>query len=481
MRFFTKNTLGSLFFIFTVIFASSLFAECKVTILHFNDLHGFMRVPGKGLGGAERLAALVAKIDTENAKAGRHTLLLFGGDLISGTPVSEKFNGEAEFTFLNAIKTEAMVIGNHDFDFGIPALEKNMKRADFPILAANIIDRQNERLFTNATYVFPLEKDCRVGIIGLTLQNTPEMTGKDVSSLKFEDPVKTTSYYIGDMVEQSEIKVALAHIADATDNRLAKSIPEIDIIISGHDHPQAQGYCHSVNGTPICETPAKGRYLGRVDLSVNNGKVVVENKELIPVGKKSGKDRGIRKLLAPYFSAVDKDMATVVTKLSATLYYRPRTNTPKAEELGSVIADAMREQSKADVAMMNPGGLRKDINKGKVTKDDVFKALPFQNYVGVVELSGSELAEVVAWSEKSFNRSKYTKPLYWSGLEYKNQNGKLVIKVNGKPINDKDRYKLATVEFIAKGGDGYKMLAHKKFSSIGKLYRDVMITYLEKN
>jgi 2',3'-cyclic-nucleotide 2'-phosphodiesterase (5'-nucleotidase family) len=468
---------------FVVIFYSvSVSAnDCRVTILHFNDLHGHLEAPNKGLGGAARIGSLVIKIEQENIKSGRHTLLLMGGDLFSGTPVSNEFEGGAELKFLEAIGTEAMVLGNHEFDFGVKNLKKKIKSTQMPILAANVIDKTTERLLGMATYVFPLAPGCRVGLMGLVTKTTPNITNADVSSLTFKDPIKVAGDYIDDLLEQSEIQIALTHLRRIKDIELAKRVEGFDLVVGGHDHVSPQDYCKLSAGISVCETPPSGTYLGRIDLRVSGGKVVTENTQLIPIDKKAGKSKEVKKLLEPYFSKVSSSMDEVVGALGANLYHRPKQGIASQVPLGIAVADAIKQYVKADVAFMNTGGVRKTLKKGKITKGDVFEALPFQNYVGVIELSGEDLTKIVDRSEKSVGSGHAGPYLNWSGLKYKKLGGSYEILVNGTAINPGKTYKVATVDFIAKGGDGYGMLKKKKFSSSGKLVRDVFEKYLKSS
>lgn len=471
----------AIFFLLIVFSTNAIASECKVTILHFNDFHGNLETPKKGWGGGERIAAIVAKIDQENLQNGRHTILLNGGDLISGTPVSDKFKGEVEYKFFEKIGGEAMVIGNHDFDFGIETLKNNMKNTDVPVLSANIIDKSTGRLFTNATYVFPLGPECRVGVMGLTLQGTPQVTGTDVSGLTFQNPIKVAGDYIDDLVDQSEIRVALTHLGVNQDVQLAKSVKGFNVVVGGHDHVRPNEYCKTAGGIPVCQTPAKGEYVGRIDLAVNDGKVVVEKTELIPVDKKAGKSKEMRNFLQPYFNKIAAQMGEVVSTVSTDLYHRPKSGLVAKTPLGEVAADAMKSYVKADAAFMNTGGLRKTIKRGAVTRGDIFEALPFQNYVGILSLSGGDILQLIDLSEKKATPEHVGPYLVWAGLDYKKNDGTYDVSLNGKPLESNKIYKVATVDFIANGGDGYTMLKSKEFRTSGKILRDVVEKYMKSH
>lgn len=466
-----SRKLSYIFFFAVFLFLSNVSAsECKLTILHFNDTHGYLTTPKKGLGGGARIANLVANIEAENNIEGRHTILLHGGDLISGTPLSGQYKGEAEFKFLGAIGTEVMVLGNHEFDFGIDSLKKNIKHADFPVLAANIIDKKAERLFTTATYVIPFVNECTIGIVGVVTDKTPSMTGGDTSSLKFYDPVESANQYVDDLEDQADVQIALTHIERERDVQLAEKVPYIDVVVGGHDHVNSEDYCKTVKNIPVCETPANGKYVGRIDLSVKNGKVTIEKTELIPVDKSAGKSKEVAKLLETYLAPIEVLMKETVTTLNHKVG-RP--------ELGSIAADSMKQKTGADIAFINSGGLRKDLKKGKVTKGDVYEALPFPNIVGYFNMTGEELLKIVKSSEgrKINNPNSY---LAWSGLIYKKTDGAYKVMVGSERLENGKRYKVATVDFLADGGDGYSMLKKMKFNKTDKYIRDVVIEYLQR-
>ncbi len=470
-----KRINGILVFVAIVLASTISFAnQCKITILHFNDFHG-------AIGSAARLASVVGKIDKKNLKEGRHTLLFFGGDLISGTPISHKYKGEVEYKFLNAIGTEAMVVGNHEFDFGVDTFRKRMKEANFPILSANIVDKKNERLLTTtATYTFPLGKGCRLGVMGLTSKDTPEMTDADVSSLQFSDPIKAASDYIDDFVDQHEVKVALTHMGVDQDIKLAKKVKSIDhkgfdVVIGGHDHVDTDDHCRVAKGVTVCQTPANGKYVGRIDLTVNNGRVTVEKTELIPV--KGGQSKDVKNLLKPYIASVDSTMNEVVGSLNSSLPYR--TDDGSEAPLGKFLARLMVKNTGADVGFVNLGGIRKSLNKGSVTRGDIFEAFPFENLVGSLTLSGGDIVQLIKLSGRLTRGGHYQPRLCWYGVTYqKLGNGSYKVLINGKQLDNNERYKVATINFLAEGNDGYTFLKNYKFTSTGKLYREIVADYL---
>ena len=477
-RFLTTSLFLSLVFIS---FKAAHASECKVTILHFNDLHGYLATPKKGLGGAARIASLIGKIEKANDKEGRYTVLLNGGDIISGTLVSEYYKGEAEFEFMKAIGTEAFVIGNHEFDFGQEALKKNIKRVDFPVLGANIIDTRTERNFATASFVLPLNPGCKVGILGLTASSTPGLSlSKNVEGLVFKDEIKYAGFYIDDLLDQSNIRIALTHIDRKDDIRLPQAVKGFDLVVGGHDHVSKDEYCVLSAGVPVCETPAKGHYLGKIDLTYSNGSVKIEKTELIPVDKKAGKSKEVSALLKPYLSNVSELENKVIGTVDIDLTRSRDTKNLLKIPLVVYAAEAMKNFTGADVAFMNYTGARENIRKGKVLYNDIFKAFPFNNDVGTLKLTGEDIIKAIRISERGRIGSRKMPVVNWAGLEYDPADISGSIRINGQPIELSRKYTVATVDYLADGGSGFDILKKNGFTTTGKNIKEVIALRIRK-
>lgn len=410
-----------------ILLSSNVFAQTEhLTILHFNDLHGHVEQ-------ASRIAAKIKEIKKENASDCRQTLVLNGGDLVSGTPVSGEFKGEAESKFLNAINNKALVIGNHDFDFGLYVLEQNMQSYKFPTLSANIMKKEDSSLFTKSFVVDEI-KGCasvlKIGIFGLTHPDTPVITNpKNVETLKFTDPITAAKLAMKDISKNSDIQIALTHEGVKRDISLAQKVKGIDIIIGGHDHIKPNDYCEKVGRVPVCQTPPNGAYLGKIDLDIENGRVEVVNETIIPIDKKVKPDKDAEKFLKPYFSKIDKEMKEVVGKASQ------KFDKPK---LGHLIAGVLKDYVNADFGIVNSGGIRKGLKKGKITAGDINEVLPFPNIVLKLKMKGKDIQNLLKYSKSNGDF------LVLSGLYYNTQ------------LESNKDYTVATIDFLVNGGDGCK-------------------------
>lgn len=443
------------FLVFTFYFPA--YADSQhLTILHFDDLHGHIEKAG-------RIAAKIKEIEKEDAKKCFQTIVLNGGDLISGTPVSSKFKGETEELFLNAVKIDAFVIGNHEFDFGLDNLKNHIKAYNFPVLSANIVEKETGKLFAKP-FIIETKTVCndtlKIGIFGISHPETSALTNKNnISNLKFTDPIKAAKTAMKE-ISGADIKIALTHEGVQNDINLAKKVRGIDVVVGGHDHVKPENYCKEINGVPVCQTPANGSYLGRIDLEIENGKVVNKKEELIPIDEKIRPDQGLESSLKPYLTEANKEMGEVIG--FATKNYPHERKKRGNSELGMFIATIIKDYMNADFAMLNSGGIRVSLKKGKITRGEIEEILPFTNEVVKVSMTGKDLDRLF----KNIDR---------------NEKGMQVVGPINEKIDSKKKYTIATVDFLVSGGDGYKEF--KKVKSVeksGKYIKDVVISYIKK-
>jgi 2',3'-cyclic-nucleotide 2'-phosphodiesterase (5'-nucleotidase family) len=460
------------FFISPRLYAGPLY----LTILHFNDIHGHLEekcTENKCKGGGARIAAIVKQIEKENAAKGWHTFLLFGGDAFSGTLISSEFKGEAEFRFFNLVGVDAMVIGNHEFDFTLPVLEKRIKQAQFPVLSANIFFKDTNKLLALPIYTISGGDELSIGLIGITTKHTPKLTNPiNVKELSFRDHEKSARPYLDDL-KNTDVRIALTHMGVDADVKFAKTMRDFDAVIGGHDHIRPGEYCRTVRRIPVCQTPANGQYLGRVDFEIDNGKAKLINYQLIALTDKIEKDKEAQALISEYEKMVGKKYDAVIGRALDNF------NPVRGEEtnIGDLVSDALRWAAKSDVAFINSGGIRSPIKRGPIKKKDVMEALPFDNYVVKMMIPGSKLRRIfdlsVSGEEGSF--------LQVSGVSFKISGRKAAdIKINGEPLDPEKDYSAATLDFLANGGSGYTILKKIQYEQTGMLARDAVMNYISE-
>ena len=256
-----------------------------LTILHTNDLHGHIRpwlgwegeLAGKTIGGFDRIAAVVKQVRAETP----NVLLLDAGDALGDTMIADLTKGRAILELMNAVGYDAMSIGNHEPDFTTAALREWIANAEFPVLAANVTERATGKLFTKP-YIVREIGGIEVGILGLAYPNTPLTTGmKNVEDVEFGPAVEAARRFTPELKrEGAQLIIALTHLGLGADKKLAEAVPEIDVIVGGHSHNRMSDALQ-VGRTLIVQAGAHGSDVGRLDLTLTDGRITKHDRKLI--------------------------------------------------------------------------------------------------------------------------------------------------------------------------------------------------------
>jgi 2',3'-cyclic-nucleotide 2'-phosphodiesterase (5'-nucleotidase family) len=381
-----------------LLLCSSCLAEVRtLTILHTNDLHARISPLENGAGGFAYLAAAITR-----ERAGcTDCILLNAGDLVQGSPVSTIFHGLPVFEIANLLGIDAATLGNHEFDYGWPQAQKFLKTSTYPTVTANLTNSKGKD-FTDKPYVILKVNGLRVAIIGgmtdsLKELTTPKLLG-DWHTLPL---VETVRQYARELKSQSDLVVLLAHISGEEELAFLNSAPEIPVMVTGHihrglDRPLTQ------DGRVLVRVKAYGEELGRLELKVDTEKKapVAWDWKRIPVTVAS---------LEP-----QADVARIVKHWEAQV--TARVDTPLATstrefnkvEVKKLIERALREQTGADFAHMNQGGVRDIIPKGQLLERHIWNVMPFDNTVVVGTFKGRDLPPVVVGDRKIDPDREYT-------------------------------------------------------------------------
>lgn len=453
-------------------------APVKIWIVHTNDLHGNLDPDDKNRGGMARIAGFLETLRAQHPGA---VLFVDAGDIAQGTPVSNLFHGEPMFLALNDMKPAAGTLGNHEFDWGPEKMAEMARKADYPLLVANLVRESDGQRPFDAFRLVEVA-GVKVGFLGLITPETPLYTKPgDTSGYRFLDPAATAKQYIPEMKAQgAEFIVAVTHLGVEADKELAAAVPEIDAIVGGHSHSKLPNG-EKVGDTPIVQSDKYGRHVGVLELTLDpvSDKVLAYDARLIEVNDKAGlvEDAEVKAIAAKYQEQVKPIMAQVVGKAAVEMakkYAAGQLDSP----LGNVITDALRAKTGADVAVYNWGGIREDlIPSGEITKGTVFRVLPFDDQVVQLTLTGQDLMDLAVQG----GLNKYG-PMQIAGAEVvldEKTQAVVSLKVGGKPVDVKATYTVATTEFLAGGGDGYKALTNGKVTKRYAFARDVFIDYVD--
>ncbi|MFD9910009.1 bifunctional metallophosphatase/5'-nucleotidase [Streptomyces sp. NPDC059063] len=476
-------------------------------------------------GGAEYLATSL-----RTARKGHpYSVTAAAGDLIGASPLlSGLFHDEPTVEALNKMDLDVTSVGNHEFDEGAKELAriqnggchpkdgcfekdkhgkpKKFKGADYPYLAANVTNEKTGKPILKPYWVWK-HKGVKIGFIGLTLEGTPDIVSADgIKGLKFHDEIETINKY-AKVLDKQGVKsiVTLIHEGGSPASQaynydcdspgagdgisgpitaIAKGAsPKVDAFVTGHTH---QAY--------VCTIPDPAGKPRMVTSASSYGKLYTDTtltydrktKDIVRMSVKSA-NRVVRR-----DQPKAGDMTRLIerwNKLAAPIANRPvgyisgdipgrGATTPEAP-LGDLIADAQLAHAKsldpkAELALMNPGGIRSDLvhkasggeGDGVVTYGEAFTVQPFSNTVNLVDLTGAQLLTALRQQVSGPNQASpkilqvsdgftYTLDMTKSGAD------RIVtdsVKLNGKALDPNATYRVAMNSFLTGGGDGFAEL-----------------------
>ncbi len=459
----------------------------KITLFHTNDTHSRVDESKEGIGFA-KMAALIK----EYAKTNPNSLVLDAGDTFHGQTIANLVRGESIVNIMNAVGYNAMAAGNHDFNYGHERLKELADKAKFSVLSANTKKADGTRILK--PYVIKEVDGIKLGIFGLTTPETAYKTHpNNVAGLTFTDPATEAKAIVGELKGQVDAIIALTHLgvdksSIDTSIKVAEQVPDIDVIIDGHSHTKLDTGM-KVGNVLIAQTGEYLKQFGRVDLTFENGKLKDKVSGLITKKAadedKTPGDPAVLEIINSVKKEQEQVLQQKVGSTSVKLVGDREVVRKGESNLGNLIADAMIDETGADVAITNGGGIRDSIAAGAITKGQVITVLPFGNYIQTKKVKGSD---IVAALEHGV--SAYPDPLggfpQVGGISFEldpaQPKGKRVsaVKVKGQPIDPNKMYLLATNDFMAAGGDDYKMFKDYPLAGDYSSLEESLIKYFQK-
>ncbi|MCC7478953.1 5'-nucleotidase C-terminal domain-containing protein [bacterium] len=448
----------------------------NISILYTGDTHGHLE---SFAGDGEKPMGGVAKRAIYFQEKRRHKkmtwLTLDSGDALSGTPLSDAFQGYLDIEAMNRLGYDAMCLGVHDFDYGVGVLKQRMSEAKFAVLSANIISRDTGSSFAKPYTI--IERDgLRIAVFGLTTTEiASRAAAKNFEGLTVQDPEEVAKSLVPELRAKADIVVALTHMGVNEDIRLASKVPGIDVIVGGMSHSELQ-VPMKVGQTLVVHDGFYGKNVGLLKLSFkpdSNGRLTRSyfDSSLEPMGGRYKENSDYLTWLASYAPGLNERMAVVIgsstTRMAAVKAKSSET------DMGNFVCDVLRDYCSADVAILPAGFFRAGLPEGPVTLGDLFTALPFDHYAMKLTVTGGELQEILNDAADQIGRPGFPQI---SGLKMALFNGKAYyIKVNNENLDPFARYSIATSDMLAEGGSGYSTLGTiKERSYTGRLVRDII-------
>lgn len=459
-----------------------------ITFLQLNDVYEITPVEGGRSGGLAR----VATVRRQLLQANPNTFTVLAGDLLSPSAMGtagvdgERLDGRQMVASLNTMGLDYATFGNHEFDLKEGPFLRRLKESRFQWVSGNVSNPAGEALpdvlpHVSFTVRNPSGRTVRIGLLGATIQsNAPDY-------VKIADPQATLRAQAASLRPQVDILVALTHLSLEEDVRLAQSIPEIDLILGGHEHENYQLW-RGGDFTPIFKADANARSVYIHDLRFDTGSRRLEiASRLLPVTDAIPEDPEtaavVRWWVERAFAGFRErgfEPEEVVADVPLTLDGRESSVRNQATELTRLIARAMvAAVPGAEVALYNSGSIRIDdeLPPGPLRQYDVLRLLPFGGEVLQGEITGRLLRQVLDQGVANRGTGGY---LQTDGVEQDPGGG---WRIGGEAVADDRVYRLAINDYLAQGKErGLEFLspAHPDFrivSSHGDI-RQAVIRYL---
>ena len=506
--------------IFSLIAPSSVFAaeatngSVTLQILATSDTHGkFMAYDyatnsKDDSGSLAQIASAVKKLRSDNPN---NTILVDAGDTIEGNSSDIFFNEEIHpmIAAFNEMGYDAVVPGNHEFNFGVPTLEKVLKGLKAPVLMGNVFRKDGTTL--GKAYEIVTTKDgVKVGIIGMTNPNITRWDSENLKDYKVTNPIEETQKVIKEIKDKVDVLIAVEHLAEQGEygtagsgaEEIAKACPELTAIVGAHGHMATPS--KKINNVLFIENSNLGQTLGQINIKLTkkDGKYVVADKEKdltsILVYMKDTKtkevvykeDAELVKKLQPYHEKALKDAEAVIGELKGgdLVPADEIKGIPTAQIQDTAMIDLINavqmHYSGADVAAAAAFSTTANIKEGKVKKSDTSLIYKYPNTLYLLQVTGKQLKQYMEWSANFYNTVKpgdltlsfnenirgYNYDMF-SGVKYEidvtKEPGSRVVnlrKMDDTLIKDTDVLKLAV--------NNYRATSHLLSEKNNEIYKD---------
>ncbi|MEA2929723.1 MAG: 5-nucleotidase / UDP-sugar diphosphatase [Hyphomicrobiales bacterium] len=441
-----------------------------VTFVLFNDFYLMAEQPfpdGKLRGGFARLAAV---IKAERARA-RNVIVVHGGDTLSPSIMSGFDRGAHIVALTNMVAPDIFVPGNHEFDFGKAVFLERMSEASFPLYGANLRDANGASLPRFKDRTMLTVDGVRIGLTGLAYEQSARMSSPE--DLVFASTIATTKAQAGALRQEgADFVVAVLH-CNRGDAIALQYSGVTDLLLTGHTHDLFVNFTESC---ALAESGYDAHFVTCIDATItvreDGGKRAMTwwpQFRLIDTATVTP-DPEVAAAVARFQAALADKMDLTIATTTVELDSRTATVRTREAAIGNLFADAMRATTRADVALLNGGGIRagKTYQPGAaITHGDILSELPFSNRVVALELSGRDLRRAVENGLALLPRPSGRFPQV-SGITVtydaaRDPGSRIVaMQVAGAPLDEGKSYRVAVVDFLARGGDDYAMLREAK-------------------
>jgi len=506
--------------------------RAHVVILSTTDMHGRIFPIDYYTNKYDNVGiAKVATLVKQARKDDPDLLLVDSGDTIQGTPLEYLHNKrnntppDPMMLTMNALKYDAMAVGNHEYNFGLKVLEKARSEAKFPFLSANTYETAAKGTASThyQPYIVKEVQGVKIGILGLTTPGIPSWENvPNYAGLEFHETVSEAKKWVPILRDKEKVDVVVIamHMGIEEDLRtgipnpstvpnenaaiaIARQVPGVDVILMGHTHREVSDLF--VNGVLLTQANRWASHVARVDLYLDKGEdhrwhVVAKSARTIPVTEKTEIDSEIAKLGEPYDKETQAWLGRTIGESSAEL------TAGRCRFQDTAIIDLIQrvqlEAGKADVSMaacFNPSAR---IPQGPVTVRDIAGMYEYENTLVTVELTGQQLKDALEHSTRYFKEYQPGKSIndlvdqrvpgynfdVAEGVSYDIDLTKPIgqrivdLKFKNQPLSMTQKLRVVTNNYRVNGGGGFTMYkdAPVVYRSSAEV-RELIIDWVEKN
>lgn len=454
--------------------------------LQLNDVYEIAPLENGTVGGMARVATLRKRLTNENP----NTLTVLAGDFLSPSLIGtikkdgKRIKGAQMVEVMNVTGIDLVTFGNHEFDIKEQELQDRINESKFTWLGTSVrrINTKTGRTskfyqetdstlnYVPDTWVWEISDEdgtsIRVGFFGATLDMN------QVDYVEYLDVTSTCLEAVQTLSLQTDVVIGLTHLNVAEDLELAAKLPQVPLLMGGHDHHHIREKVGSTLVTKA-DANAKTAYVHTLVYNKNTRKTTVSSK-LIDINDKMHSDEEVKSVVNKWKRIMDDNLTKVVDQPYAEIYYtkvpmdaREAVNRKEQTNVGRMINEAMMKVAKreVDLSFFNSGSIRIDDQlEGPITAVDVFRILPFGGPLVEIDIKGDLLKKVLNESKSRVGQGAY---LQRKKVFYSDQ--KETWMVNGAPIEDEKEYHAITTDFLLRGID-LKTL-HVNDPGITKTYR----------
>ncbi len=442
---------------------------------------------------------------------GDHTILVDNGDAVQGASVGTLTRGGAIIDLMNEVGYDIAIPGNHEFDYGMDRFLELTEMADFPYISCNF-NKEGELVFD--PYIIKEVNGVKIGFVGVTTPytlttSTPKYFQNEEGEYIYGFQQDETGEQVYNAVqsavdavkaEGADYVVVMGHLGDEliyrpyTYKDVIENTEDFDVLIDGHSHDKEQVEMKNKAGNTVvrsaCGTKLEGIGYVRIsaeDGSLSTGLYTWENETSLPElmrienpvsARVEEKKAELADLLNEVVASTSVDLVINDPEAVGNEEGRVRIIRRQETNLGDLCADAYREQTGADISLINAGGIRDDIMAGDITYSDIISIHPYGNMICVVDATGQQIIDALEWGARSLPDENGAF-LQVSGLSYEidmsvessctcDADGMFTgvegpyrvknVMVGGEPIDPDRTYMVASHSYLLKeNGDGYTM------------------------